>query len=95
MIDIKHIEAAYDRIKDYVAKTRLEKSLYLSEGDSEVYMKLECEQPIVKNFKLRGVLGKITLLSEEQLKKGYGTISSGNQGVSVSYASQILGLDRP
>ncbi|MBR6529766.1 MAG: pyridoxal-phosphate dependent enzyme, partial [Firmicutes bacterium] len=95
MIDIKHIEAAYDRIKDYVAKTRLEKSLYLSEGDTEVYMKLECEQPIVKNFKLRGVLGKITLLSEEQLKKGYGTISSGNQGVSVSYASQILGLDRP
>lgn len=95
MIDIKHIEAAYDRIKDYVAKTRLEKSLYLSEGETEVYMKLECEQPIVKNFKLRGVLGKITLLSEEQLKKGYGTISSGNQGVSVSYASQILGLDRP
>ena len=64
MIDIKHIEAAYERIKNYVAKTRLEKSLYLNEGASEVYMKLECEQPIVKNFKLRGVLGKITLLSE-------------------------------
>ena len=95
MIDIKHIEAAYDRIKDYVARTRLEKSLYLSEGDTEVYMKLECEQPIVKNFKLRGVLGKLTLLTDEQLKNGYGTISSGNQGVSVSYASQLLKLDRP
>lgn len=95
MINIKDIEAAYDRIKDYVARTRLEKSLYLSEGDTEVYMKLECEQPTVKNFKLRGVLGKLTLLSDEQLKKGYGTISSGNQGVSVAYASKLLNLDRP
>lgn len=95
MIDIKHIEAAYERIEKYVMRTRLEKSMHLSEGDTEAYMKLECEQPIVKNFKLRGVLGKLTLLTEEQLKNGYGTISSGNQGVSVSYASQLLGLDRP
>ncbi len=95
MIDIKHIEAAYDRIKDYVSRTRLEKSLYLSEGNTEVYMKLECEQALVKNFKIRGVLGKLTLLTDEQLKKGYGTISSGNQGVSVSYASKLLNLDQP
>lgn len=95
MIDIRHIEAAYDRIKDHVSRTRLEKSLYLSEGDSEAYMKLECEQALVKNFKIRGVLGKLTLLTPEQLAKGYGTISSGNQGVSVAYASQLLGLDRP
>lgn len=44
MIDIRHIEAAYERIKNHVSFTRLEKSLYLSEGDSEAYMKLECEQ---------------------------------------------------
>lgn len=69
MINIKDIEAAYERIEKYVWKTRLEKSLYLSDGDTEAYMKLECEQPVVKNFKLRGVLGKLTLLTEEQLKK--------------------------
>ncbi len=95
MINIKHIEEAYDRIKQYVSRTRLEKSFYLSEGDTEAYMKLECEQSVVKSFKIRGVLGKLTLLTEEQLKNGYGTISSGNQGVCVSYASQLLDLDRP
>ena len=95
MINIKDIEAAYERIEKYVWRTRLEKSLYLSDKDTEAYMKLECEQPIVKNFKLRGVLGKLTLLTDQQLKKGYGTISSGNQGVSVAYASQLLNLDKP
>ncbi|MEG0918765.1 MAG: pyridoxal-phosphate dependent enzyme [Anaerovoracaceae bacterium] len=95
MIDIKHIEDCYDRIKNYVAKTRLEKSLYLSEGDSEVYMKLECEQPFVKNFKIRGVLGKLTLLTDEQITTGVGTISSGNQGVSLAYGAQLLGINQP
>ena len=95
MINIKDIEAADERIEKYVWRTRLEKSLYLSDKDTEAYMKLECEQPIVKNFKLRGVLGKLTLLTDQQLKKGYGTISSGNQGVSVAYASQLLNLDKP
>lgn len=95
MINIKHIEEAYDRIKDHISRTRLEKSYYLSDGDTEAYMKLECEQSVVKSFKIRGVLGKLTLLTEEQLKNGYGTISSGNQGVCVSYASKLLNLDRP
>ena len=67
MINIKDIEAAYERIEKYVWRTRLEKSLYLSDKDTEAYMKLECEQPIVKNFKLRGVLGKLTLLTDQQL----------------------------
>lgn len=95
MIKLTDIEACYDRIKEYVSKTRLEKSLYLSEGDSEAYLKLECEQAIVKNFKIRGVLGKLTLLSEEQIKKGFGTISSGNQGVSLAYAAKLLQLGQP
>ncbi len=95
MINIKDIEAAYGRIKTYVARTRLEKSFSLSDGTTQAYLKLECEQPVVKNFKIRGVLGKLTLLADDRLRNGYGTISSGNQGVSVAYASQILGLSRP
>ena len=47
MINIKDIEAAYERIEKYVWRTRLEKSLYLSDKDTEAYMKLECEQPII------------------------------------------------
>lgn len=95
MINIKDIEAAYGRIKTHVARTRLEKSFSLSDGTTQAYLKLECEQPVVKNFKIRGVLGKLTLLADDRLRNGYGTISSGNQGVSVAYASQILGLSRP
>lgn len=95
MINIKDIEAAYGRIKTYVARTRLEKSFSLSDGTTQAYLKLECEQPVVKNFKIRGVLGKLTLLADDRLRNGYGTISSGNQGVSVAYASQILSLSRP
>lgn len=44
MINIKDIEAAYERIEKYVWRTRLEKSLYLSDKDTEAYMKLECER---------------------------------------------------
>ncbi|MEG0292034.1 MAG: pyridoxal-phosphate dependent enzyme [Anaerovoracaceae bacterium] len=95
MIELKHIEDCYDRIKKYIGKTRLEKSLYLSEGDSEAYMKLECEQPFVKNFKIRGVLGKLTMLTEEEIAMGVGTISSGNQGVSLAYGAKLLGIENP
>ncbi len=95
MIHLKKIEDCYERIKKHVYKTRLEKSLYLSDGDTEVYMKLECEQPFVKNFKLRGVLGKLTLLNNNDFEKGVGTISSGNQGVSLAYGSKVLGIKDP
>ncbi len=95
MISAKDIESCYERIKPYISVTRLEKSLYLSRGRTQAYLKMESEQALVKSFKIRGVLGKLTLLDEEHLQRGVGTISSGNQGVALAYAAHLLGMEEP
>ncbi len=95
MISVKDIESCYQRIKKYISSTRLEKSIYLSRGTTQAYLKLESEQALVKNFKIRGVLGKLTLLDRERIQRGVGTISSGNQGVSLAYACHLLGMASP
>ena len=95
MIDIKIIEDAYERIRPYLTPTRLEKSLNLSSEDSSVYMKLENEQPLVKAFKIRGVLSKLTSLTEEEIEKTeISAISSGNHGVSLAYCAKKMGINR-
>lgn len=96
MVSVEKIEAAYTRISPYLRPTRLEKSLNLSSGTSEVYMKLENEQPIVKAFKIRGVLSKLTSLPEKEMRENtMAAISSGNQGVALAYCAKMLGLQSP
>lgn len=96
MVPVEKIEAAYERMSPYLRPTRLEKSLHLSSETSEVYMKLENEQPIVKTFKIRGVLSKLTSLSEKELHNNtMAAISSGNHGVALAYCAQLLGLKSP
>lgn len=93
MFDYNDVLSAYERIKKYIYKTPLEKSLYLSDEKTNYFLKLECLQT-VKSFKLRGALSKITSLSEEEKRRGVVAISSGNHGAAVSYASSILGIDK-
>ncbi|GHU92937.1 threonine ammonia-lyase [Spirochaetia bacterium] len=85
------VEAARLRIKDYVYKTPLEKSIYLSSGKRSVFLKLECQQP-VKAYKIRGALNKLLLLSAAQKDAGVAAVSSGNHGISVAYGAQLLGI---
>ena len=92
MIDIGRIEMVNDKIHQYLKPTRLDKSQYLG---ANVFLKFECEQPAVRSFKIRGVLGKLLMLTEEEKKKRIVTISSGNQGVCTAYAAKLLGLPRP
>ncbi|MCH4890329.1 threonine/serine dehydratase [Acidaminobacter sp. JC074] len=87
----RDIEKAYDRIKDYIYKTPLEESMYLSDEKSRVYLKLESLQK-VKSFKIRGAFSKMTSLRPEEKEKGVVAISSGNHGVAVSYAATVLGI---
>jgi threonine dehydratase len=89
-----HIDVvnAYERIKDRIYKTPLDKSIYLSNENINYYLKLECLQP-VKSFKIRGALSKLTTLTEEEKKRGVVAISSGNHGAAVSYASRLMGID--
>ena len=91
MIQFKEILDSRERIKDYIYTTPLEKSLYLSSGETNIYLKLENQQK-VNCAKVRGAFSKITNLSPEEISKGIVAISSGNHGAAVSYASSLLGI---
>lgn len=86
------VKEAYERIKDYVRETPLEQSYYLGDQEHKFFFKLEsCQR--AKSFKIRGALNKMLSLTEEEIKNGVATISSGNHGSSVSYASSLLGIE--
>lgn len=83
---------ARERIRDYIYKTPLDKSIYLSNEMHNVYLKLECQQP-VKSFKIRGALNKLLLLSAKEKLTGVATVSSGNHGIAVAYGAKLLNID--
>mgnify|MGYP000923685239 CR=1 FL=1 len=87
----KDVQKAYERIHKYVYRTPLEESLYLGDESRKYFFKLENTQT-VKSFKIRGALNKMLSLTEEEKKRGVATISSGNHGASVSYASRLLNI---
>jgi threonine dehydratase len=85
------VEAARERILKYIHRTPLEKSIYLSSKQQNIYLKLECQQP-VKSFKIRGAFSKLLTLTDEEKCRGIATVSSGNHGIAVSYAAGQLGI---
>ena len=83
---LKEIEAAAERIAGVASRTPLVESPALSRlTGHEVYLKLECFQPI-KVFKIRGAYNKISLLSQPKVVAA----SSGNHGIAVAYCSRLL-----
>jgi threonine dehydratase len=88
---INEILQAELRIRDYIFKTPLLKSVYLSnEINGEVYFKLESEQ-ITGSFKARGSMNKVLSLSEEEKAKGCVTASTGNHALGM--ANALDGVD--
>lgn len=57
----------------------------------ELYIKHENHQP-TGAFKVRGGINLISQLSETEKQRGVITASSGNHGISISYASQLFGV---
>lgn len=90
-LSLQDFISAYNRIKDYIYHTPLERSIICSTPNTEVFLKLENQQR-THSFKVRGAFHKILQLSEEEKKKGIMAVSSGNHGIAVSYASSLLGL---
>lgn len=90
MLNIEHIKASYERIQSHIRKTGLKKSSLFE--DVELYLKLENEQ-FTNSFKLRGVMSKLTSMDTDALTEGVMTVSSGNHGAAVSYASKLLGIN--
>ncbi|MFB0501189.1 MAG: threonine ammonia-lyase [Candidatus Bathyarchaeia archaeon] len=91
IVSFQNILAASRKIGSFVARTPTYRSVVFSQRKgAEVYLKLECFQP-VGVFKIRGAVNKICSLPPSELKKGLVTSSSGNHGVAVAYAAKIYG----
>src|ERR1700747_1657200 len=61
------------------------------DGPAEIYLKLECLQPI-GCVKIRGAYNAIRLLPEEQKKRGVWTVSAGNAAQGVALAARKAGV---
>ena len=90
LISYEHILSSRERINKYVYTTPLDYSIYLSDKNRNIYIKLECQQKL-KGFKIRGAFSKLLSLTREEKRRGVMAVSSGNHGAGVSYASSILG----
>jgi len=91
VVSFRSILEARKKIRNLVTKTPTYLSNVFSQRTSaEVYLKLECFQP-VGVFKIRGAFNKICSLSPAELERGLVTASSGNHGLAVAYAAKIYG----
>jgi threonine dehydratase len=61
------------------------------EGPAEIYLKLECLQPI-GSFKIRGAYNAVRLLPEEDRRRGVWTVSAGNAAQGVALAARKAGV---
>lgn len=61
------------------------------DGPAEIYLKLECLQPI-GSFKIRGAYNAVRLLPEGQRRRGVWTVSAGNAAQGVALAARKAGV---
>jgi threonine dehydratase len=61
------------------------------DGPAEIYLKLECLQPI-GSFKIRGAYNAVRLLSDERRRQGVWTVSAGNAAQGVALAAKKAGV---
>jgi threonine dehydratase len=60
-------------------------------GPSDIYLKLECLQPI-GSFKIRGAYNAVRLLQEDERRRGVWTVSAGNAAQGVALAARKAGV---
>ena len=91
-VQLEDIMIAYQRIKDIVAHTPLQKNQRLSEKyECNIYLKREDLQH-VRSFKLRGAFYSMVMLEKEKTKNGVVCASAGNHAQGVAYACKYLGV---
>ena len=92
MLSLSQFEDARERLKDVIKETKLIYSpIFSEESGNEVYIKPENLQ-ITGAFKIRGAYNRISLLTEEEKKRGLIASSAGNHAQGVAYAAQKLGV---
>jgi threonine dehydratase len=90
VIPLEEIRAARERIADAVLETPLLR-LDAPEAPCEIWLKLECLQPI-GSFKLRGALNAVHAAPPEALAGGVLTASAGNMAQGVAWAAREAGV---
>ena len=86
------VEVAYERIKPHIHRTPVLTSSYFNKlTGAELFFKCENFQK-AGVFKARGASNAVFGLSQDQAAKGVATHSSGNHGLSLSYAAGRRGI---
>jgi threonine dehydratase len=75
----------------YEAAIRTPMVRFNYDGPAEIYLKLECLQPI-GSFKIRGAYNAVRLLPKEQRRRGVWTVSAGNAAQGVALAARRAGV---
>lgn len=92
---MRAVDEAAAAIYTAVARTplvRLHVPVHTAEGAAvEVYLKLECLQPI-GSFKLRGAMNAVRQLSPAEMADGVWTVSAGNAAQGVAFAARAAGV---
>jgi len=88
-IPVGLIDDARKHVYEAAIRTPLLRLNY--DGPAEIYLKLECLQPI-GSFKIRGAYNAVRLLPEEQRKRGVWTVSAGNAAQGVALAARKAGV---
>jgi len=87
---LAEIWQAHTRIRPYIFRTPLRRSLAASEAaDADVFLKLENWQP-TGSFKVRGAFNLLMQLSPKEIERGLVAASAGNHGSAVGYATQQM-----
>jgi len=88
----ERVREAEERIREHVLRTPLVRSERLSDAAGrEVHLKLENLQ-ITGSFKIRGVLNKLLTLTDDERSRGVIAASTGNHGLAVAHAAELLGI---
>jgi threonine dehydratase len=83
------IDDAHRHVYEAAIRTPLVRLNY--DGPSDIYLKLECLQPI-GSFKIRGAYNAVRLLPEEERRRGVWTVSAGNAAQGVALAARKAGV---
>ena len=83
------VEDAYKHIYEAAIRTPLIRLNYSTQAD--IYLKLECLQPI-GSFKIRGAYNAVRLLPITERNRGLWTVSAGNAAQGVALAAQKVGV---
>ena len=85
------ITTAHERIKDYIHRTPVLTNTFINKQvGADLYFKCENFQK-VGAFKARGGMNTVLSLSNDELRKGVATHSSGNHAQAIALAAKLAG----